>query len=150
MSTNQNQSKKKRRLELFGILRKKTDHLIQAMLRGFMLLSTIIYMADSISFLTFLYRHFNLSSTLENSVSYCNTLDGWTVFYDFRLKSTATAAIGINPTLVNFKNEILHFRRTICNKILISTWKKCHRNVWNASDCFSTVLHELSISFWVA
>ena len=39
--------------------------------------------------------------------------------------------------LVNFKNAIWHFRRTICNKIRFSTWKKCcHRNVWNASDCF--------------
>ena len=28
--------------------------------------------------------------------------------------------------------------------------KKCHRNLWNASDCFSTILHESSISFWVA
>ena len=28
--------------------------------------------------------------------------------------------------------------------------EKCQRNVWNASDCFSTILHELSISFWVA
>ena len=28
--------------------------------------------------------------------------------------------------------------------------KKCHRNVWNASDCFSTILHESSINFWVA
>ena len=27
---------------------------------------------------------------------------------------------------------------------------KCHRNVWNASDCFWTILHESSISFWVA
>ena len=43
-----------------------------------------------------------------------------------------------------------HFRRTICNKILFKTWKKCHRNVWNASDCFSTILHESNISFWVA
>ena len=25
--------------------------------------------------------------------------------------------------------------------------KKSHRNVWNASDCFSTILHESSISF---
>ena len=25
--------------------------------------------------------------------------------------------------------------------------KKCHRNVWNASDCFSTILHESSIRF---
>ena len=28
--------------------------------------------------------------------------------------------------------------------------KKCHRNVWNASDCFWTMLHESSVSFWVA
>ena len=28
--------------------------------------------------------------------------------------------------------------------------EKCHRNVWNASDYFWTILHELSISFWVA
>ena len=28
--------------------------------------------------------------------------------------------------------------------------KKCHRNVWNASDCFWSILHESSISFWVA
>ena len=25
--------------------------------------------------------------------------------------------------------------------------KICHRNEWNASDCFSTILHELSIIF---
>ena len=78
-----------------------------------------------------------------------------TNFYDFRFKSTATAAIGIHPTkswlsqLVNFKNAIWHFRRRICNKILFKTWKKCcHRNVWNGSDCFWSILHESS--FWVA
>ena len=47
-----------------------------------------------------------------------------TNFYDFRLKSTATAGIGIHPTkawlsqLVNFMNAIWDLRRTICNKIL--------------------------------
>ena len=74
-------------------------------------------------------------------------------FYGFRFKWTATAATGIHPTkawlsqLVNFKNAIWHFRRTICNKILFQTWKKCHKNVSDASDCFSTILHESSISF---
>ena len=85
--------------------------------------------------------------------------DDWTNVYDFRFKWTATAAIGMHPTkawlsqLVNFKNAIWtweHFRRTICNKILLLTWKKCHRNVWNASDCFLTIVHESRISFWVA
>ena len=28
--------------------------------------------------------------------------------------------------------------------------KQSHGNVWNTSDCFSTILHESSISFWVA
>ena len=28
--------------------------------------------------------------------------------------------------------------------------KWCHRNVWNASACFSTILHESSIRFWGA
>ena len=35
-------------------------------------------------------------------------------------------------------------------KLCFKLGKKCHRNVWNASDCFSTILHESSISFWVA
>ena len=57
----------------------------------------------------------------------------------------ATAAIGLHPNeawlslLVNFKSAIWtwgHFRRTICNTIQFETWKICHRNVWNASDCF--------------
>ena len=53
-----------------------------------------------------------------------------TNFYDFRFKSTATATIGIHPAkawllqLVNYKNLIWYFRRTICNKILFQTWKK--------------------------
>ena len=68
-----------------------------------------------------------------------------TNFYDFKFKWTATAAIGIHPTktwlsqLVNFKNAIWtwrHFRRTICNKILSQTWKKCHRLM----ECFRLFL----------
>ena len=34
-------------------------------------------------------------------------------------------------------------------KFCFKLGKKCHRNVWNALDCFSTILHESSISFWV-
>ena len=53
--------------------------------------------------------------------------DDWPWFYDFKFKSTATAAIGIHPTkawlsqLVNFKKAMWtwgHIRRTICNKML--------------------------------
>ena len=32
-------------------------------------------------------------------------------------------------------------------KFCFKLGKKCHRNVWNAPDCFWTILHELSISF---
>ena len=35
-------------------------------------------------------------------------------------------------------------------KLCFKLGKKCHRNVWNASDCFLTILHESSMSFWVA
>ena len=64
---------------------------------------------------------------------------------------TATAAIGIHPTkswlsqLVNLKNAIWHCRRTICNKILFKTWKRCHRNVMECfrlhSDHFARIEH---------
>ena len=33
-------------------------------------------------------------------------------------------------------------------KFYFKIGKKCHRNEWNASDCFSTILHESIISFW--
>ena len=33
-------------------------------------------------------------------------------------------------------------------KLCFKLGKTYHRNVWNASDCFSTILHESSISFW--
>ena len=34
-------------------------------------------------------------------------------------------------------------------KFCFKLGKKCHRNVGNASDCFSTILHKSSISFLV-
>ena len=55
-----------------------------------------------------------------------------TNFHDFRFKWTAKAVIGIHPTkawlsqLVKFKNAIWtwgHFRRTICNKIVLNLEK---------------------------
>ena len=69
--------------------------------------------------------------TLENSLSYCY-MRWLTNLYDFRFKWTATVAIGMHPSkawlsqLVNFKNAIWHFRRTICNKILFSTATKTY------------------------
>ena len=41
--------------------------------------------------------------------------------------------------LMNFKNAIWHFRRTICNKILLWTWKKCH-----SMECFRLLFDNLA------
>ena len=63
-----------------------------------------------------------------------------TNFYDFGFKQIATAASGIHPTkawlsqLVNFKNAISHFRRTICNKIVLNLKK----NVTETYGMFQT------------
>ena len=83
---------------------------------------------DSLSFQTFCTGISNWGSLLKiHYVIALHLLRLLTKDYDFRFKSTATAAIGIHPTkaclsqLVNFKNAIWtrgHFRRTICNKIL--------------------------------
>ena len=116
----------------------------------------VIYKVHTISFQTFFVWTFKIvvdSRKFTMLLLYILWDDN---FYDSRFKWTATAAFEIHPTkawlsqLMNFINAIWHFRRTICNKILFETWKKCHRNIWNASDCFSTILHESSISFWVA
>ena len=72
-----------------------------------------------------------------------------TNFYDFRLKSTATAAIGIYPTkawlsqLVNFKNAIWkweRFRRTICNKIVLNLEKMPQKRM----ECFRLIFDHLA------
>ena len=42
------------------------------------------------------------------------------------------------------------FEEQYAIKLSFKLGKKCHRNVWNASDCFWSILHESSISFWVA
>ena len=72
-----------------------------------------------------------------------------TNFYDFRFKWTATAAIGIHPTkawfsqLVNFKNTIWmwgHFRRTICNKIVLNLEKMPQKHM----ECFRLLFDHLA------
>ena len=110
----------------------------------------------SIRLQTFSYRHLKLKIQYVIAIH----LMRWLInCYDFRFKSTATAGIGIHPTeswlsqVMYFKNAMWtwgHFRRTICNEIMFSTWKKGRRNVSNTSDCFLTTLHDTCISFWVA
>ena len=43
------------------------------------------------------------------------------------------------------QSDTLEERYTI--KFCLENLEKCHRNWWNALDCFSTILHESSISF---
>ena len=85
------------------------------------------YEVPSISLQTFFYRRLNLSETLENSVCYWYTSYEMTdQFLWFHVQMNSYAAIGIHPTkarlsqLMNFKNAIWHFRRTICNKIVLN------------------------------
>ena len=90
----------------------------------------------------FLYRH---------SVCFAIHIIRWlTPFYDFSLRRTAKAGIGILPTkawlsqLVNFKNAIWtwgQFRRAICNKILFQTWKKM---LQKRMECFRLLLDHLA------
>ena len=66
--------------------------------------------------------------------------------YDFWFKWTATAAIGIHPTkawlsqLVNFKNAIRHFRRTIYNKTPFKLRKMPQKRM----ECFRPVLDHVA------
>ena len=72
-----------------------------------------------------------------------------TNLYDFRFKWTATAAIRIHPTkawlslLVNFKNAIWHFRRTICKKICFKLEKK-KKMPRKRMECFRLLLEDLA------
>ena len=65
--------------------------------------------------------------------------DDWPIFYDFRFKWTATAGIRIHPTktwwISKMQSDTLEERYAI--KLCFKLGKKCNRNVWNASDCFS-------------
>ena len=70
-------------------------------------------------------------------------------FCDFTSKWTAWAGIGIHPTkgwlsqLVNFKNAIWtwgHFRRTICNKIVLNLEKMPQKSM----ECFRLLFDHLA------
>ena len=72
-----------------------------------------------------------------------------TNFYDFRFKSTATAAIRIHPTkaslsqLVNLKNACWtwgHLGRTICNKIVLNLEKIPQKRM----ECFRLLFDHLA------
>ena len=74
-------------------------------------------------------------------------------FFDLTFKWTATAAIGIHPTKTDChsgwisKMQSGREEERYAKKFCFKLGTKCHGNVWNASDSFSTILHELSFSF---
>ena len=104
-----------------------------------------IYEVHTISFQTFFVWVFQIVCRfLKIHYAIAIHLMRWlTNFYDFSFKWTATAAIEIHPTkawlsqLVNFKNAIWHFRRTLCFKL----GKKCHRK---HMACFRLFLEHLA------
>ena len=78
-----------------------------------------------------------------------------TNFFYFSFKWTATAAIGIHPTkawlseLVNFKYVIWYLRRTICNKIVFLTWKKCIETYGTLQTAFGpSCMNRASVFEW--
>ena len=75
--------------------------------------------------------------------------------YDFSFKWTATAAIGIHHTkawllqLVNFKNAIWHFRRTIYNKFCFKLGKNATETYGMLQSAFrQSCMNQASVFDW--
>ena len=92
----------------------------------------------------FLYRHLKLSKTLENSMLLLYILwDDGPFFYDFRFKWTVTAASTKSwlSLLVNFKNQIWTWGRTICNKTLVLNMEETPQK---HMECFRLLFDHLA------
>ena len=105
----------------------------------------------SIGFQTFFVKAFKIITDSWNfSMLLLYILwDDRPIFMISRSNQTATAATGIHPTkawlsqLVNFKNAIWtwgHFRRTICNKIVLNFEKMPQKPM----ECFRLLLEHLA------
>ena len=122
------------------------------MYRGYVIMFILrSYEGHSIIFQTFFVQVFKIvvDSWKFTMLLLLHLMRWLTNFYDFRFKSTATAAIGIHPTkarlwqLMNFKNAIWtwrHFRKTICNKIHFKLGKKPQKRM----ECFRLLLEHLA------
>ena len=94
----------------------------------------------------FFVQAFNILKLKIHSVISIHLMRWLTNFYDFGFKCTAIAAIRIHSTkawlsqLVNFKNPIWHFRRTICNKIVLNLEKIPQKRM----ECFRLILEHLA------
>ena len=138
---------------------------------GFYGISTIVvysmpnpiytYVVPSISFQIFLNKHLKLSETLNNSVCYCYSSYEMTHQFLWFSGSNEQLQQQLEYTLLNpdchswwiSKMQSGHedpLEERYAIKFCFKLGKKGQRNVWNVSDCFLTILHESSISFWVA
>ncbi len=82
-----------------------------------------IYEVHTVSLQTFIVGYLKLSYTLENAICYCYTyyeMKDSFLWFQVQMKSRnwnnlTKAWLSL---LMNFKNTIWHFRRTICSKIM--------------------------------
>ena len=77
--------------------------------------------------------------------------DDWPFFYSNKQRQQQLEYTLLKPDcnkweISKMQSDTLEERYAI--KFCFKLGKKWHGNVWNASDCFSTISHESSISFW--
>ena len=112
-------------------------------------------MVPSIFFQTYLYRYLKLSQTLEHSVYYFYTSYEMTDrFLWFQLQRNSYSSNWIyilqKPDCHSWwtsKMQSDTLEEWYAIKFSFKVGKKFHRNVWNASDSFWSILHKSSISF---
>ena len=115
------------------------------------------HVVPSISFQTFLYRHLKVSNSWKFIMLLLYILwDDWPIFMisgsNKQLQQQSECTL-LKPDchsrwisiMQSGREDNLEERYAI--KLCFKLRKTCrHKNVWNASDCFSTILHESSIS----
>ena len=121
------------------------------------LLSTQHYMVSSISFQTFFVHVFKI---VVDSWKFAMLLlyilwDDWPICMISGLnehphQEMEYTLLSLIVTAGEFQKCSQDVRTLYKNDMLLNcvlNLEKCRKNVWNASDCFSTILHESSISF---
>ena len=117
-----------------------------------------MYEAHTISFQTFFVSAFKIVvDSWRFSMLWLYILwDDWPIFMILdskeqlqqQLEYTLLKLDCHNRCISKMQSDTLEERYAI--KFSFKLGKKCHRNVWNASDCFWSILHESSISFLMA
>ena len=123
-----------------------------------MLSPVYIYVLPSISFQTFSVQAFKIViDTWQFSILLLYILwDDWPIF----MISTSNEQLQQQLEYTQLKPDCHSWwiskmqsgrkEERYAIKFCFKLGKKVHRNVWNATDCFLAILHESSISFWMA